>query len=118
MDSYIEKIVGYVMLAVGLIFILFAVYNVYSVFTAAAVPPEMFKMENIAFNVTNSAGFTNSVDLGSGKLAGKMLDMGAWYTLMFFLVYAGGKIASLGIQMAKGIRGLAKTKDELSGFSG
>ncbi len=109
-----EEIIGYVLLGAGLIFILLAAYNVYTIFTGVSAPPEVFKMKSIVLNVNNNAGGTNSVELVSGKVASKFMDMSVWYILMFFLVQAGSKIASLGIQMVKKIKVIVKSKDGIN----
>jgi len=111
MDIKTEGIIGYGLLGVGLIFIFLAAYNVYTVFTGVSAPPEVFNLESISLNANNNAGGTNSVELVSGKTASKFMDMSVWYILMFFMVQAGGKIASLGIQMVKEIKVVLKNKD-------
>jgi len=40
----------------------------------------------------------------SGENMNLMVAMGFWYILMFFVMWAGGKLASLGVSLIKEIR--------------
>jgi len=113
MDTKTEKIIGYSLLGLGLIFILIAAHSVFTVFTGSP-PPDIFKMDSIVLNVNNGSGGTNGVELVSGKIASQFLNMISWYILMFFIAQAGGKIAGLGIQLIKEIRVTVKSKDGLT----
>jgi hypothetical protein len=106
-----EKILGYVLLGVGLLFILLSAHNSYTAFTGSANPPEMFKMESIEIPATNNSP---AVPLMSGKNFSKLMDLVCWYILMFFFAQAGSKIASLGIQLVKEIKVTVKSKDGLT----
>jgi hypothetical protein len=106
-----EKILGYILLSVGLLFIVFTAHNVYTVFTGSAAAPEIFKMEAIEIPATANSP---AVPLMSGQNFGKLLDLVCWYILMFFFAQAGSKIASLGIQLVKEIKVTVKSKDGLT----
>ena len=98
------KIVGYVLVGVGLIFIIFAVYSMYEVFTGTAKPPSIFKMESIAMSsplVPRIEVPPAKIELVSGSEINKVINLGLWYILMFFLVSAGIKIASLGVKLIR-----------------
>jgi len=112
-----EKIIGYALLGAGLLFMLLAVYNVYTVFTGAKEPPAVFTIDSVILNVNNPSGGSNSVELVSGKVASKFMDMFGWYILMFFIAQAGGKIAGLGIQLIKEMMVTVKSKDSLTASS-
>ncbi len=106
-----EKILGYILLSVGLLFILLAAHNVYTVFTGAGAAPEMFKMEAIEIPAMNNSPV---VPLMSGKNFSKLMDLVSWYILMFFFAQAGSKISSLGIQLIKEVKVTVKSKDGLT----
>ncbi len=118
MDSKTEKFIGYALLAAGLIIIAFSAYNAYLIFTGASAPPQVFKLESVVLNLNNNAGLVNSLELISGENATKFTNMAVWYVLMFFLVQAGGKISSLGIQLLKEIKVIVKSKEGLTAVSG
>ena len=117
MEGQAEKILGYILLGVGLIIIFVCGYNAYTVFTGQSAPPEVFKMESVSFNVDNNAGAASRLELISGGNASKLINMALWYILMFFLVQVGGKVSSLGIQMVKEIKVIVKGRDVQAGIS-
>jgi hypothetical protein len=117
MDSDNQKILGYVLLGLGLVIIFICGYNAYTVFTGASAPPAVFRIEDVSINVDNNAGAASHIKLISGADASKLINMALWYILMFFLVQVGGKVASLGTQMAKEIKVIVKAKDAQAGIS-
>jgi len=96
-----EKIVGYVLLAIGIAMIFFSVYQMVQVFTGASPPPNLFNFSDIRLTMP---GETESSLLISGEELNKLAAMVFWYMLMFFIMYAGGKIASLGVNMIREIK--------------
>ena len=96
-----EKIVGYVLLAIGIAMIFFSVYQMMQVFTGASLPPNLFNFSDISFQMPEQAEETLLI---SGEELNKLAAMVFWYMLMFFIVYAGGKIASLGVNMIREIK--------------
>jgi hypothetical protein len=118
MDNKTEKVLGYALLAAGLVIIVLSAYNAYLIFTGASAPPQVFKMESVVINLNSNSGPANSLELISGQNASKFTNMAVWYVLMFFLAQAGGKISSLGIQLLKEIKVVVKAKDGLTAISG
>jgi len=99
-----EKVVGYILLAVGVAMIFFSVYLMFSVFTGASAPPSLFNFSDISFSIPQPGGTSETVQIISGQDLSRMVAMGFWYLLMFFVVYAGGRIASLGVNLIREIR--------------
>ena len=95
-----EKILGYVLLAIGVIVIFFSIYQMLIVFTGGSPPPKLFNFSDIYAPVAQG----QSMLLMSGQELSKLVAMGFWYMLMFFIMYAGGKIASLGVNLIREIR--------------
>jgi hypothetical protein len=95
-----EKIVGYVLLAIGVILIFFSIYQMMNVFTGASPPPSLFSFSDIYFP---GAEGRNTLMI-SGKELNKLAAMAFWYLLMFFIMWAGGKIASLGVNLIREIK--------------
>ena len=96
-----EKIVGYILLAIGIIMIFFSVYEMMRVFTGGSPPPNLFNFSDISIQMSEQAEETLLV---SGEELNKLVAMAFWYMLMFFIMWSGGKIASLGVSMIREIK--------------
>ena len=96
-----EKVVGYVLLTVGVAMIFVSVYLMFNVFTGASSPPVLVHFSDISLP---SIGQNESIPIVSGQELDKMVAMGFWYILMFFVMWAGGKIGSLGVSLIKETR--------------
>lgn len=93
-----EKAVGYGLLAVGVGMIFVSVFLMLSVFTGASAPPLLFHFSDIFFRVSEGS---DPVHLVSGEDMNRMVAMGFWYMLMFFVMWSGGRMASLGVGLIK-----------------
>jgi hypothetical protein len=102
-----EKTVGYVLLAGGVIMIFLSIFEMMFVFTGGSPPPKLFNFSDISLN---------SMLLISGQELDKAAGMAAWYVLMAFVMWGGGRIASLGVNLLREIRveikGASKTVEE------
>lgn len=103
-----EKVVGYILLAVGVAMIFLSVYLMFNVFTGASAAPSLFNFSDISFSIPQPEGTSETVQIISGQDMNRMVAMGFWYLLMFFVLYAGGKIASLGVNLIREIRAEVK----------
>ena len=101
------RIVGYVLLTIGVIVIFFAIFEMIFVFTGSNAAPKLFNFSDIS---------TNGTVLVSGQNMNKASDMLAWFILMAFIMWGGGKVASLGVNMLREIKveikGALKTVEE------
>ena len=106
MNALIERIIGYVLVIIGLICILLAFISIYSVFTGAATPPEIFKMKNLelTINPTGIMKGTTPVDLTIDSEMRKVVNMFLHYLFMAFVLMVGSKIGSIGVMFITGIR--------------
>jgi len=95
-----EKVVGYVLLTVGVAMIFVSVYLMYNVFTGVSSPPVLVHFSDISIPVP-SPEEAGSISIVSGEDLSKIVAMGFWYILMFFIMWAGGKLASLGVSLVK-----------------
>jgi len=95
-----EKIVGYVLLAIGVIVIFFSIYQMWVVFTGGSPPPELFNFSDVSVPAAQG----QNILLMSGQELSKLAALAFWYILMFFILWAGGKIASLGVDLLREIR--------------
>ena len=89
------RIVGYVLLAVGVAVIFFAVFEMILVFTGSNGPPKLFNFQDISVNGTLVVSGQN-INKASGLLV--------WFVLMAFVMWGGGKVASLGVNLLREIK--------------
>ncbi len=97
----IDKIIGYVLLTLGVILLLFSTVEMVSVYTGNASPPKLFNISDISLP-TDQAG--TNVTVIQGAQISNLPNLFFWFILMFFVLFAGGKIASLGVSMIKDIK--------------
>jgi hypothetical protein len=95
-----EKKYGYALLSIGLIMMFMSVYLMINVFTGRRSPPVLVHFSDISIPIGSSEQET-TVFLVSGQTMDQLTAMGFWYILMFFIMFAGGRIASLGINLIK-----------------
>lgn len=84
-----NKIIGYVLLAAGLLLIIFPLFQTYKIFTGKTMPPQIFKEVSLRISPT--------VDLANSSL-----NLSAWFVLLAVLIYGGGKIADIGVKLLNG----------------
>ncbi|MCL4429306.1 MAG: hypothetical protein M1167_01005 [Chloroflexi bacterium] len=96
-----EKIIGYALLTLGLILLLFSIFEMVNVYTGGAAPPKLFNFSDISLP-TGQDG--SSVSLIQGAQVSQLPNLFFWFVLMGFVLLAGGKIASLGVSMIKDIK--------------
>jgi hypothetical protein len=90
-----SRIVGYALLAAGVAVILFALFEMILVFTGSNAPPKLFDFQDVSFNGTV---------LVSGKNVNEATGLLVWFVLMAFVMWAGGKIGSLGVNLLREIK--------------
>jgi hypothetical protein len=89
------RIVGYALLIVGIVVIFFAVFEMIFVFTGSNAPPKLFSFSDVSVNGTL---------LVSGKNMNTASGLLVWFVLMAFVMWGGGKIASLGVNLLREIK--------------
>lgn len=112
-----EKILGYALLAVGLIIVTFAGISVYSVFTGRSQPAALFSFDGISIPLSALMGESvpasqsnASIELLPPEILNKTTNTIAHLFLMGFLVTLGAKVASTGTYLIRPI--IIKAKDE------
>lgn len=124
-----EKILGYSLLALGLLVIAVATILALRVLTGGSQPPKVFEFEAPTINLPQlGAGIPEGIDLPEGfgasgqqsapssvkllpdDVFNKLLNMSAFYLAMMFLASSGAKVAGLGIKLIKDIK--VQIKDE------
>ena len=104
-----DKIIGYALLTLGVILLLFSIFEMVDVYTGNAAPPNLFNMSDVSLP-TDQSGTT--ITLIHGAQLSQLPNLFFWFILMGFLLFAGGKIASLGVSMIKDIK--VEIKEALS----
>jgi hypothetical protein len=105
-----SKMVGWVLLVVGLILIVFAVYFMFRVFTGATAPPAIFNMKSITMP-TGEGTSANNVELVPGGAVSLVINMLIWAVLMYFVASAGSRIGGLGVKLIRDIKVEVKRED-------
>jgi hypothetical protein len=95
-----EKIIGYALLILGVILLLFSIVEMVTVYYGYAPPPKLFNLQDISLPGDNGS----NISLIQGAQASQLPNLFFWFLLMGFVLLAGGKIASLGISMIKDIK--------------
>jgi hypothetical protein len=96
-----EKILGYVLLGLGIALLLFSIVEMLYVYYGIILPPNLVSTSDISLPGGQNGA---NVTLLSGVEMSQILNLSFWYLLMFFIMAAGGKIASLGVSMVKDIK--------------
>lgn len=104
----INKTIGYVLLAVGLLIIIFALLQSYNIFTGKASGPEIFKLTEQKTSQQNNSDFQKQIQDAISKQVSnalppefitKFLNLAVWGILAMILVFGGGKISNIGINL-------------------
>lgn len=105
-----EKIIGWILLIVGLLIIGYSLYSSYNVFTGKILPPQIFKQEQNATTLQiggNQIAEVQIQEMINQELKGMIpangltetLNLAAWSLLAFILIFGGGEISTLGIRL-------------------
>ena len=104
----LERIVGYVLLALGIVVMVFAAIQIVMVFTNKANPIEFFTSESIIMQQVESedigGGSLSIPQLIDPELLNNVLNMTVYFLIMNFLLGLGFKIANLGVQLVRPIK--------------
>jgi len=95
-----EKIFGYILLTIGVIFLVFSIVEMLMVYSGNSPPPNLIILQDISMPGDNGT----SITLIQGNQINQIANLFFWFLLMLFVLFAGGKIASLGVNMVKDIK--------------
>ncbi len=112
-----EKVIGYLILVAGILLMVFSILEVYFAFTGKIKPYPLFNLPGISLDlgkfvsgevpISNSEKPSNSslkTELVEKELINQPLNFLAHLVLMGFLLNAGFKISSLGVQFLRPIK--------------
>jgi hypothetical protein len=89
------------LLALGVVLIVFAIVQMFAVYSGCSSPPNLITLSDLSLS-TDQVGA--SVTLLKGDQLSQLPNLFFWFVLMSFLMFAGGKIASLGVTMIKDVK--------------
>lgn len=112
----IKKIFAWLLLVLGVLIILWGVWNSYQIFNAQKPVPEIFKLPEIKETslMEEKSGTDPQEKMGQEiqqtlkeqfekimppKFVEKLFNLFSWSIFMFILIYAGGKLSFLGIKL-------------------
>jgi hypothetical protein len=112
-----NKIIGYILLAVGLLLIIFSVYQSYAIYTGKISAPLVFQVPSAqelssATSQNTAQQIQNQIDQSVQKQINqilplstitKILNLGVWSFLAFVLIFAGGTISGIGVKLIKAV---------------
>lgn len=119
-----EKILGYVLIVLGLSVIFYSAFDVYSVFTGAKPPISPFKLSGISLDLGSlvagpeqqqelkASGASLKSELISSEVLNQPLNLTFHLLLMGFIASAGYKLASLGVMLVRPIKVKLKLEEE------
>lgn len=112
-----EKVVGYSLLAIGIVIILFSALSVYMVFTKRVMPIDLFSFPGISVEVPRentdaTTQSTQKTELISPAMLNESSNLFAHLMLMGFMASIGSKIAAIGVSMVRPIVVKLKAKEE------
>ena len=111
-----QLVIGYVLLAVGLLLIVWTIYQSYNIFTAKVSAPLIFRTQAAAKTSESATGgnlqellqqqMQQELQKQIGQLLPadtipKILNLASWSILAGILIFAGGTVAGIGIKMVK-----------------
>ena len=114
----LNKIIGYVLLSIGLLLISFITFQSYQIFTGNATAPYIFKIQTD--KSTDSTSYSGVIDLQKqiekqvsesvrdqilailpSENISKMLNLMSWFLFALIVIISGTHISSIGIKMIK-----------------
>ncbi|MBI4836904.1 MAG: hypothetical protein HY813_00650 [Candidatus Portnoybacteria bacterium] len=121
LDVFSRKIIGWLLLFVGLAIIFWALFSSYNIFTGAKEVPTLFKTERpaaISSSPQQSASGAMEQDLQEqaqniiqgqigaqlkemmpAEFISKIFNLIGWAIFVGFLVFAGGRVAGIGVKL-------------------
>jgi hypothetical protein len=105
----INKVIGYILLIVGVLLIAGSLWQTFNIFTGKAMPAQIF-IRPTTLKVNENVGaldmagqIQNSlIKILPVDLLNNTLNLTSWLLLMWILIYGGGKIAGIGVKLLNG----------------
>jgi hypothetical protein len=94
-----DKIIGYILLALGIVLLFFSVYEMMDVYTGHSTPPQLISLSDISLSIQDG----NATVIEGAQLS-QLPNLLFWFILNGFILLAGGKIAQVGVNMVKEVK--------------
>jgi hypothetical protein len=116
-----EKVVGYLLLVIGVVIILSGALSIYQIFTGHATPVQIFHFPSVSIDLSSSllaslpaqiratAPAVAPTEIMSGETISATANLVGHFLLMGFILNVGYKLASLGVQLLRPIIVQGKT---------
>jgi len=108
-----ERIIGFLLLGIGVVIIFYALYASYGIFTGSQEPPEVYGQITSSQNQRSSSVPDDVQQQIDGLIENqlqrllpadsipKTLNLFAWSILTGILIFGGGQIAGIGVKLVK-----------------
>jgi hypothetical protein len=96
-----EKILGYALLILGLILLLFSIFAMINVYYGNTKAPALFELQDISLPIGQTG---SDISLIEGTQVSLIANLFFWSILMGFVMISGCRIAQLGVTMIKDIQ--------------
>lgn len=104
-----NKIIGYVLLVIGILLIISPLWQTYNIFTGKSLPAQIF-MSSVSLKVDPNVGPTDIQGQVQNALIkilpvnsiNNTLNLVSWLLLIWIFIYGGGKIAEIGVKLLNG----------------
>ena len=109
-----EKIIGWTLLFLGIVIIIYTLYFSFNIFTAKATPPEIFKVAQKQEPLPKKEVKPLDIEAQMEKIIGeqlkgmlptdvlpKLLNLISWSIFAGILIFGGAQISNLGIKLIK-----------------
>ncbi len=105
----ISKVLGIILLLLGVAIILYTLYFSFNIFTAKVAPPEIFKLESQVASSGAEGLEAQFQEIVSEQLRGlipvdsitTLLNLITWSIFAGILIFGGAQISGLGIKLIK-----------------
>lgn len=110
------KLIGWLLIILGLLIITYALYSSFGIFTAQKEPPSLFQVSQ-EVNISETSADTTPSEVARQEMEKiiqnqlssmlpekgitKILNLLSWSILAGILIFGGSKISSLGIKLLK-----------------
>lgn len=94
-----DKIIGYILLSLGVILLFFSVYEMMDVYIGHTAPPQLIQLSDLSLPIQDA-----NVTLIEGAQLSQLPNLLFWFILNGFILLAGGKIAQVGVNMVKEVK--------------
>lgn len=103
MEFDFKRVLGYVLLSIGLFLIFYSIYLAYTVFMGISEPPKVYtepsdNLDIMKAKEPSGEQITQKIDIPYGFFE-KSINLSSFGILLFLFITAGGKLTDIGIRL-------------------